>query len=209
MPTWPPARRRSTAACTSSSWRTRPTRSRSAPARTTSASRGRRSRTASPSARSSSPPARCRSSTSAASLPSTRRCSSREPVPHAAVFLAANSDLAEFIGYSEWGLYGSGLVTGLFELPVDGGTTPPAVSIPSPAAGATVPARLAATVSVTAQDQVSVASVSVLVNGTVADTLYQPPYQFQVPMPSGQPTMTLGAVATSIGGLQGTTQETL
>src|ERR1700674_1333357 len=126
-----------------------------------------------------------------------------------AVFVAANSDLAEFIGYSEWGLYGSGLVAGLFELPVDGGTTPPAVSITSPAAGATVPARLAATVSVTAQDQVSVASVSVLVNGTVADTLYKPPYQFQVPMPSGQPTMTLGAVATSIGGLQGTTQETL
>ena len=123
-----------------------------------------------------------------------------------AVFVAANGDVAEFSAISD---YGSGIVTGLFELPVDGVTTPPTVSITSPAAGATVLERLPATVSVTAQDQVSVASVSVLVNGTVADTLYKPPYRLQVTVPSGQPTVTLGAVATSISGVQATTQETL
>jgi hypothetical protein len=122
-----------------------------------------------------------------------------------AVFVAANGDLAEFTGYGSQ----SGLVIGLFELPVDGGTTPPTVSITSPAAGATVLERLPVTVAVTARDQVSVASVSLLVNGTIVETLYKPPYQFQVLMPSGQPAVTLGAIATSIGGVQASTQETL
>jgi hypothetical protein len=126
-----------------------------------------------------------------------------------AVFVAANGQLSDFSAASDYGAYGSGLITGLFELPVDGGTTPPTVTITSPAAGSSVLARLPATVTVAAQDQVSVASVSVLVNGTVADTLYKPPYQFQVPMPSGQPTVTLGAGATSISGVQASTQETL
>jgi len=125
---------------------------------------------------------------------------------HGAVFVAANGELADFSSYS---FYLSGLVTGLFELPVDGDTTPPAVSITAPTAGTSVLARLPTTVTATAQDEVSVASVGFLVNGTLVDTLYQPPYQIQVPVPPGQPTVTLGAVATNLGGVQASTQETL
>jgi hypothetical protein len=123
-----------------------------------------------------------------------------------AVFIAANYQFGEFTPYA-WSQ--GGLYTGLFELPVDGDTTPPAVSITSPAAGASVPERLPLTVTVTAQDEVSVTSVSILVNGAIVETLYTPPYQVTVKPPPGQPTMTLGAVATNISGVEGTTQETL
>ncbi|HXO51137.1 MAG TPA: Ig-like domain-containing protein, partial [Mycobacterium sp.] len=56
-----------------------------------------------------------------------------------AVFLAANDQFGEFIPYT-WDQ--GGLYTGLFELPVDGDTTPPAVSITAPAAGASVLERV-------------------------------------------------------------------
>ncbi|HLX07628.1 MAG TPA: Ig-like domain-containing protein, partial [Thermoanaerobaculia bacterium] len=127
-------------------------------------------------------------------------------VRNGAVFVAANGELADFAASS---YYLNGLVTGLFELPVAGDTTPPAVSIISPVAGATVLERLPVTVGVTAQDQVSVDSVSFLVNGTIVDTLYKPPFQVLAPVPSGQPTVTLGAVATNISGVQASTQEIL
>jgi hypothetical protein len=131
-------------------------------------------------------------------------------VRQGAVFVTANSQLADFGSFGEpWG-FGSpytgqpytGLYTGLYALPVDFGTNPPTVSITAPAAGATVPERVPLTVSVTAQDEVSVTSVAFLVNGTVVETLYKPPYQTQVAVPAGQPTVTLGAVATAISGLQ-------
>jgi len=123
-----------------------------------------------------------------------------------AFFVAGNDALGEFSAYS----YGfSGLTTGLLAMPADGGTTPPTVSLTAPAAGSSVLERVPVAVTATAHDEVSVSSVSFLVNGTVVDTLYQPPYQIQVPMPSGQPTVTLGAVATGLGGLQATTVETV
>ncbi len=123
-----------------------------------------------------------------------------------AVFIAGNGQqLGEFIGYAT---AQGGLYTGLFELPIDGDTNPPAVSITAPAAGAAVMERLPVMVAVTAQDEVSVASVGILVNGATVETLYKPPYQATVMAPSGQPTMTVGAVATNLGGVQATTQET-
>jgi hypothetical protein len=122
-----------------------------------------------------------------------------------AVFLAANYQLSELAAYTA---YQGGLYTGLFELPIDGDTTPPAVSITSPAVGASLLERLPVTVAVTAQDELSVASVSILVNGATAETFYKPPYQLALPPPTGQPTMTLGAVATNLSGVQATTQET-
>ena len=128
-------------------------------------------------------------------------------VRNGAVFLAANGqELGEFTGYA---IEQGGLYTGLFALPNDGDTTPPAVSLTSPAAGASVLERLPVTVAVTAQDEVSVTAVSILVNGAIVETLYKPPYQTAVTVPSGQPAMTLGAVATNISGVQATTQETL
>jgi hypothetical protein len=123
-----------------------------------------------------------------------------------AVFIAANYQFSEFTPYT-W--YQGGLYTGLFELPVDGDTTPPAVSITSPAAGASVLERVPFKVAVAAQDEVSVTSVNILVNGATIETFYQPPYQVTVKPPSGQPAMTLGAVATNISGVQAATQETL
>jgi hypothetical protein len=128
-------------------------------------------------------------------------------VRNGAVFVAAAPYLAEFadIGLNSALFASGGLYTGLFELPVDTGSNPPTVSITSPAAGAVVPERVPLTVSATAQDEVSVTSVAFLVNGVVVDTLYKPPYQISVPVPSGRPTVTLAAVATSISGLQATT----
>jgi hypothetical protein len=128
-------------------------------------------------------------------------------VRNGAVFLAANGyQLGEFAGYA---IEQGGLYTGLFELPNDGDTTPPAVNLAAPAAGSSVMERLPVTVTVAAQDEVSVTSVGVLVNGALVETLYKPPYQATIHVPSGQPTMTLGAVATNISGVRATTEETL
>jgi hypothetical protein len=128
-------------------------------------------------------------------------------VRNGAVFVAANGpQLAEFSSYatSQGGLY-----TGLFELPVDGGATPPTVSITAPAAGSSAMERLPVNVSATAQDEVSVNSVSILVDGAIVETLYQPPYQTAVKVPAGQPTMALSVVATNLGGAQATATETI
>jgi hypothetical protein len=128
-------------------------------------------------------------------------------VRNGAVFLAANGEqLGEFsdIATGQGGLY-----TGLFELPNDGDTTPPTVTLSSPAAGSSVMERLPVTVAVAAQDEVSVTSVGILVDGALVETLYKPPYQATIHVPSGQPTMTLGAVATNISGVQATTTEML
>jgi len=81
-------------------------------------------------------------------------------VRNGAVFLAANGpELGEFAGYA---IYQGGLYTGLFELPNDGDTTPPTVSLTAPAPGSAVRERLPVTVSVAAQDEVSVTSVGIL-----------------------------------------------
>ncbi len=128
-------------------------------------------------------------------------------VRNGAVFLAANGQqLGEFASYA---IEQGGLYTGLFELPNDGDTTPPTVSLSSPAAGSSVMERLPVTVTVAAQDEVSVTSVGILVDGALVETLYKPPYQATIHVPSGQPTMTLGAVATNISGVQATATETL
>lgn len=128
-------------------------------------------------------------------------------VRNGAVFLAANGvQLGELIPYA---VEQGGLYTGLFELPNDGDATPPTVSLSTPSAGSSVMERLPMTVTATAQDEVSVTSVGILVNGALVETLYKPPYQTTITVPAGQPAMTLGAVATNIGGVQATTQETL
>jgi hypothetical protein len=128
-------------------------------------------------------------------------------VRNGAVFLAANGQqLGEFarVATAQGGLY-----TGLFALPNDGDTTPPTVSVTAPAPGSVVMERLPVTVTVAAQDEVSVTSVGILVNGALVETLYKPPYQATLEVPAGQSTMTLGAVATNISGVQATAQETL
>jgi hypothetical protein len=56
---------------------------------------------------------------------------------------------------------------------------------------------------------VVVRSVAFLVNGTVVDTVYAPPYQTTFAVPIGQATLSLTAVVTSISGAQATAQEVL
>ncbi len=126
-----------------------------------------------------------------------------------AVFVTANASLGDFGFFGTW-LPGqassAGLYTAVYRLPPDAGTAPPSVSFTAPAAGTTVRERLPVTVTATASDEVAVTSVAFAVNGTPVDTIYKPPYQSTFPVPAGQPTATVTATATSIGGAQATAQ---
>jgi hypothetical protein len=123
-----------------------------------------------------------------------------------AVFMTANALPGEFSQVGGGGIVSDfragGLYTGLYERPLDGGTNPPTVSIAAPAAGASVRERVPLTVTAVAKDEVSVSSVVFLANGKVVETIRKPPFQVTFPVPSGQPTLTLGAVVTAISGLQ-------
>lgn len=81
---------------------------------------------------------------------------------------------------------------------------PPVVSIASPAAGATVVEGVVLPITVQATDDVQVAAVDFLVNGNVVFTDSAAPYQFNLTVPTGVTTITLGATATDIGGNIGT-----
>jgi hypothetical protein len=128
-----------------------------------------------------------------------------------AVFVTANRDLADFgaIGYFFMGLPYTGLYTGLYRLPMDAGTNLPTVSITAPPPGATVRERVPVTLTANATDEVLLTKVRFLVDGDVVDTLYGPPFQTRFTVPTGQPTLTLSAVATGISGLEGTAEEVL
>ena len=122
-----------------------------------------------------------------------------------AVFETANPMLGDF---GSTGANG-GLYTALYRLPVDAGTSPPTVAITAPAPGITVRERVPLTFSAVAQDEVLLTSVSFLVDGAVVDTIYKAPYQTTFAVPSGQTSLDLQVVATSISGAQATAQETL
>jgi len=77
---------------------------------------------------------------------------------------------------------------------------PPTTSIVSPTAGSTVIERQTIPVTVLATDDIAVASVSLTVNGQVADTQTSPPYQFSFQVPVGVSTVTLNAFAVDLGG---------
>ena len=77
---------------------------------------------------------------------------------------------------------------------------PPVVSITSPAAGATVIEGSTLQITVQATDDVQVASVDFLVNGVVVFTDSAAPYQFNLAVPTGVATVTLGATALDLGG---------
>ncbi len=124
-------------------------------------------------------------------------------VRQGAFFESANAELIDFGSAGD----GGGLYTGIYQLPVDYGSSPPTVSITSPAAGASAPARLPLTVTATASDEVAVNSVAFLVNGAVVDTVYQAPFQTTFLVPSGAPRLVLGAIATAVSGLQATAPE--
>ena len=72
---------------------------------------------------------------------------------------------------------------------------PPTVAITAPANGATVIAGDTLTVTVTATDDLGIEMVRFFVDGKMVFTDARPPYRLVFPVPSGQPSLTLGAVA--------------
>src|SRR6185369_8044961 len=75
----------------------------------------------------------------------------------------------------------------------------PTVTITSPAAGTTVIEGSSVQITVQATDDVQVASVNFLVNGSIAFTDSAFPYQFTLTVPVGVTTLTLGATAIDLG----------
>lgn len=84
---------------------------------------------------------------------------------------------------------------------------PPRAAITSPAAGSIVIAGSRLPISIVATDDVAVASVNFLVNGQVVFTSTAAPYQFNLVVPSGSPSLTLGATAIDLGANVGTAQD--
>lgn len=76
----------------------------------------------------------------------------------------------------------------------------PLVKITSPTTGATVTEGETIPVTVQATDDVQVASVNFLVNGVVVFTDSATPYEFNVVVPAGVTSLTLGATAVDLGG---------
>jgi DNA-binding beta-propeller fold protein YncE len=81
---------------------------------------------------------------------------------------------------------------------------PPVVSISSPAAGTTVTEGATLPITVQATDDVQVASVDFLLNGNVVFTDSTAPYQFNLTVPRGVTSITLGARAVDLGSNVGT-----
>lgn len=94
----------------------------------------------------------------------------------------------------------SRLYIGQFRPRVDLAGVPPTVAITSPANGNTQYEGAPLTVSVSATDDVAVASVQFLVNGQVAFTTTSTPYQYTFTVPNGINSLTLGARAVDLGG---------
>ena len=80
----------------------------------------------------------------------------------------------------------------------------PVVSLTSPASGATVIQGETIPITVQATDDVQVVSVDFLVNGNVIFTDSAAPYQFNLTVPVGVISLTLGATAIDLGGNVGT-----
>jgi hypothetical protein len=127
-------------------------------------------------------------------------------VQNGAMFVTGYANLYTF----SQGLVGnSGLAIGLYRLPVDLASEPPAVAITSPLAGTTVRERITITLSATATDAVRVDAVQFLVNGVPVGTSYAAPYQLRYTVPVGATTLRIGAVARDLGGNQTAAQEVI
>ncbi len=88
----------------------------------------------------------------------------------------------------------------------DNNGVPPTAAIATPANGGTFVAGGQVPITVTASDDVAVASVNILVNGQVVYTATSAPYQFNYAVPAGATTLTIGAQAVDFGGNVGTAQ---
>lgn len=81
---------------------------------------------------------------------------------------------------------------------------PPTVSITSPASGGTVIQGATLPITVNATDDVAVAAVNFLANGQVVFTDTASPYQYNLRVPTGITSLTLGATAVDLGSNVGT-----
>lgn len=107
--------------------------------------------------------------------------------------------------FQENGASGNGrLYIGQYLAQEDRAGVAPTVRITAPADGSVVIEGAKIPVAVEAVDDVTVVSVSLLVNGQVAFTDTSAPYQFSVTAPQGVSTITLGATAIDLGGNVGT-----
>jgi len=117
------------------------------------------------------------------------------------VYLTADSSIQEN------GVNGdSRLYIGQYVVLEDRAGVPPFVSITSPSAGTTVIEGSTLAITVQATDDVQVAAVDFLVNGSVVFTDSAAPYQFSLTVPVGVTSLTLGAKAVDLGGNLGTAQ---
>jgi hypothetical protein len=115
--------------------------------------------------------------------------------------------VTEHSNLTKFGAFGdSRLYIGQYLALVDNKGIPPTAAITSPAAGITVIAGSTLPITVNAADDVAVAAVNFLVNGQIVFTATSAPYQFNLTVPAGNPTITLGATAVDLGGNVGTAQ---
>ncbi len=96
------------------------------------------------------------------------------------------------------------LYIGQYRILEDENGIPPVVGIVSPSAGATFVEGETIPITVQATDDVGVASVSLVVNGTIIETDAAPPYQFNVTAPVGATSLRLDAQAVDLGNNSGT-----
>ena len=101
----------------------------------------------------------------------------------------------------------SRLYIGQYLQVVDDKGIPPTASITSPAPGTNFIVGTPIQVQVAATDDVRVAAVNFLVNGSVAFTATSAPFQFTFTAPQTTGTLTLGAVAVDLGGNIGSAQD--
>lgn len=83
----------------------------------------------------------------------------------------------------------------------------PEVRLTAPADGSTVVERRVATLSADASDDVLVESVQFLVDGEPVGSDFSPPFELDFTVPAGATTLRLGAVATDLGGNQGSAED--
>ncbi|AVR97495.1 Ig-like domain-containing protein [Pseudoduganella armeniaca] len=97
----------------------------------------------------------------------------------------------------------SRLYIGQYQPRIDLAGVAPTATITAPANGAQVYEGAPLTVSVDAQDDITVAAVRFLVNGQTAFTSTGAPYQYTMTVPRGVSALELGAVARDLGGNEG------
>lgn len=118
------------------------------------------------------------------------------------VYLAADrTNIIKFLSFGDSRLY-----IGQFLALSDNRGIPPTAAITPPAPGITVIEGSLLPVTVDAADDIGVAAVNFFANGEPVFKATTKPYQFNLTVPAGSPTLTLSATAADFGGNVGTAQ---